>query len=36
MLFYEFLRVGWTVLTMHKFRSALTLLSIAIGTFSIV
>ena len=36
MLFYEFLRVGWTVLTMHKFRSALTLISIAIGTFSIV
>ena len=36
MLFYEFLRVGWTVLSMHKFRSALTLLSIAIGTFSIV
>jgi putative ABC transport system permease protein len=36
MLFYEFLRVGWTVLAMHKFRSALTLVSIAIGTFSIV
>ncbi len=36
MLFYEFLRVGWTVLRIHKFRSALTLLSIAIGTFSIV
>jgi putative ABC transport system permease protein len=36
MLFYEFLRVGWTVLAMHKFRSALTLISIAIGTFSIV
>ena len=32
----EFLRVGWTVIRMHKFRSALTLLSIAIGTFSIV
>jgi putative ABC transport system permease protein len=36
MLLFEFLRVGWTVLTMHKFRSALTLVSIAIGTFSIV
>ena len=36
MLFFEFLRVGWTVLGMHKFRSALTLVSIAIGTFSIV
>ena len=36
MIFWEFLRVGWTVIRMHKFRSALTLLSIAIGTFSIV
>jgi putative ABC transport system permease protein len=36
MLIFEFLRVGWTVLTMHKFRSALTVVSIAIGTFSIV
>jgi putative ABC transport system permease protein len=36
MMFWEFLRVGWTVIGMHKFRSALTLLSIAIGTFSIV
>jgi putative ABC transport system permease protein len=36
MLFIEFLRVGWSVIGMHKFRSALTLLSIAIGTFSIV
>jgi putative ABC transport system permease protein len=36
MLIWEFLRVGWTVLSMHKFRSALTLISIAIGTFSIV
>jgi putative ABC transport system permease protein len=36
MMFWEFLRVGWTVIRAHKFRSALTLLSIAIGTFSIV
>ena len=36
MIFLEFLRVGWTVIRAHKFRSALTLLSIAIGTFSIV
>lgn len=36
MLLFEFLRVGWTVLSIHKFRSALTLISIAIGTFSIV
>ena len=36
MMFLEFLRVGWTVIRAHKFRSALTLLSIAIGTFSIV
>jgi putative ABC transport system permease protein len=36
MLFFEFLRVGWTVIALHKFRSALTLLSIAIGTFSVV
>jgi putative ABC transport system permease protein len=36
MIFVEFLRVGWTVIRAHKFRSALTLLSIAIGTFSIV
>jgi putative ABC transport system permease protein len=36
MLFFEFLRVGWTVLTIHKFRSALTLSSIAIGAFSVV
>jgi putative ABC transport system permease protein len=36
MLLYEYLRVGWTVIRAHKFRSALTVLSIAIGTFSIV
>jgi putative ABC transport system permease protein len=36
MLLFEYLRVGWTVIRTHKFRSALTVLSIAIGTFSIV
>jgi putative ABC transport system permease protein len=36
MMLLEFLRVGWTVIRTHKFRSALTVLSIAIGTFSIV
>lgn len=35
-LFWEFLRIGWSVLSIHKFRSALTVSSIAIGTFSIV
>ncbi len=35
-MFFEFLRIGLGVLRAHKFRSALTVLSITIGAFSIV
>jgi putative ABC transport system permease protein len=35
-MFFEFLRIGLGVLRAHKFRSALTVLSITIGAFSVV
>jgi putative ABC transport system permease protein len=35
-MFWEFLRIGLGVLRAHKFRSALTVLSITIGAFSVV
>src|SRR5262249_52404451 len=35
-LVYEYLRMGLSALRAHKFRSALTVLSITIGAFSIV
>jgi putative ABC transport system permease protein len=35
-MFWEFLRMGLGVLGAHKFRSALTVLSITIGAFSVV
>src|SRR5262245_58386010 len=35
-LFLEYPRMGWRALKAHKFRSALTVLSITIGAFSIV